>query len=184
MKKIILLLTVIFIFSEISILYSDEYGKYKNAFNYISGDTVFLSKMFHKAIDFDTLPGICVSNQIVYISNLFFIDSLYLYENGKQKYQMVDAWQKDSISNVMDSLLYYESYIDTNLTKVFYNKCDGLIIFFSKLENDKLKAKVFLYKNGVFDYKLTSRNSLNHATYLFYFKRDKIKKVFKTEFII
>ena len=180
MKKIIIFS---FLIISISNAHSDEYEKYRKAFDYISSDSVFLTAVFAKTMKFEELPEICVSNQIIFISNLLFIDSLYMYEHGKQKYETIDGWKKDSISRIMDSTQYYDNFIDSNLSKVFYNKCNGLIIFFSKILDNKLKANVLFYKDGIFDYELTHRNSLNFATYLFHFKKSKIKKVFRFEFI-
>ncbi len=174
----------ILVFTNIIVLRADDFEKFKKAFSYITKDTVSLNNWFKESLSYDTLPVINVSKEVVYISVFPFMDSIIAYEIKNIKSKKIDILFKDSLMKARDSINKFKSFIDYRL--LLLNEADSpkFMIYFSKIEKGgKLKAEIMPYE-GVDEYRKTWLMGHRSLFYLFYFKKNKIVKVFRSEAFI
>jgi len=163
---------------------SDEFKKYEEAFKYISSDSVNIKNWMFEYINNDTLPYICVADQIIYISYFGFVQDIIKYECKYKDTVSINVTIVDSLTKLWDSLADFKSYKYVKMMELNKKNCNGFVVIFSKFEKgNKLKAVILPYENGITDYRKYLFDSNRELNYLFYFKKNKIIKVFSGGFV-
>ncbi|MGA2668874.1 MAG: hypothetical protein ABSF32_08145 [Ignavibacteria bacterium] len=147
MKKIIILFYLTSIIIQCK---ADNLEKYRTAFNYITRDTINLNNWFKESFGYDTLPHICVSDHVIYIGYLFWMNDIIKYEMHYYDTTYRRTLFIDSVADSLDSLNDFPDYRDNRLLTLNNGICKGFIIFFSKVERgNKLKAVIVPYEEGI-----------------------------------
>jgi len=157
--------------------YSNLYHEYELAYQYISNSSELINT-FSQYNDLQDPMCVCVSNQILKDKPSNFINEILNYE-----YQFLDSIKRDSIkANLINNQFKSKKMIidiDDSLSLLSKDSVCKLIIFFSKINDNKLFADVEINIEDSYDYYyITSVLSPVTIKFLFYFEENSIKKVF------
>jgi hypothetical protein len=178
MNKLKFSIIVLLNFFLINNSYSQNESYYKEIFNFIENSNE-VKEYFDINNDFDS-PCFCASNDVVFISNTFFIDEIIDYEFN------VDSSTKKILREILlknETEKYnllkdnYVLYNINELTNISKDKCK-VMIFFSHVSGNRVRADVYLTNKFVQDRMEAGWMSQFLILFLFYFEDGKISKVF------
>jgi len=169
MKNIVIILSILLLWDYVVVAQNDckkETALYLAAYNYIVNDSVNQNKQ------------ISVSNFIVDLDRFWFSEDLKNFPVEKEK---VNQYREYRGFNWFEP--YYSHCIDSLFCKK--NQQANSVLFFSKIENNMLRADVLPHKRCVdkFDYNAMAFQTVGQI-YLFIFDEDgTIKMTFSREII-
>lgn len=169
-------LILLFFFNSIY-SYSNSFHEYELAYQYIVNSSELINA-FDQYTDLHDSMHVCVSSQILKDKPSNFINEIMNYE-----YQLLDSTKKDSIKAIIINKQFKNKKmiidIDDSLSLLSNCSICKLIIFFSKINDNKLFADVEINIDSSYDYNyITSVLSPVSLKFLFYFEDNSIKKVF------
>lgn len=151
---------------------------YDETYKFICADTLNIDNMLKEYMKYENFPKILISNERVYFSRVGFVkeilsitDSSYVHSNR----------ELDSILQYWDKSYRFETYIDSTFpSSVDLCSVNTLIAFFSKINDDFLRVDLIPVTRELrFNYANINIYANAWISYLFYFKKNEIEKVFR-----